>query len=186
MSVQNTLWTVAKILIFTALLALVLSVAGTCIVVFGTYTRIKSVGEVMQMELTRNNTLYEHSYYTMDSTTGKPVSTGFAAQLQQIANNSHNCFVFKGINVVNNDGTPVQVLRVLNTDTGEITCTKDDVGCYGDFRKIQLVFDIKTTVMFPQGVSYNQLIEHITTIEDVAFEFTAPCLRYLKGEGASV
>ena len=179
MSVKNSLWAVAKVIIGTALLAIIITLVGTCVVVFSGYSQIKSVGENMQMELTKNNTLYTASYVS-ERDTGDQLA-GFAAQLQDIANRSAGAYTFKGIRIVNADDTVTELVTIQNTETGEFNYNQDIVGAYGDFRTIQLVFDIHTSVMLPQGSpAVKNLTEHVTTSEDVAFEFVAPCLRYLK------
>lgn len=185
MSVKNTIWAVAKVILCTALLAILITMGATVIIVFSVYTQIKSVGENMQMELTKNNTLYLASYVT-ESDSGKQL-TGFAAQLQEIANRSAGAYTFKGICIVNADATRIELVTITDAETGEFDYKKDIVGAYGDFRTIQLVFDMKTSVMLPQnGPNVKGLQTEVFETEGVTFEFVAPCLRYLKdGEAAT-
>lgn len=177
MSVKNTIWFVGKIIICLALSALLITMAATVFIVFTSYSRIRAVGENMQMELTKNNTLYTASYAINNGTADELV--GFSAQLQRIAEQSDGTYEFKGISIINEDGSVNTLLEIIDPETGEFTYEKDLVGAYGDFRTIQLNFVQNTSVMFPQNAAVNTWVEEVFT-QDVSFSFVAPCLRYLK------
>lgn len=164
----------------TVIVATAIIFVGSAVLIFYTYGQVRAIGENIQAEVSRNNTLYTYSY--VDTTGSEDVLVGFAAQLQDIAERSNGIYKFNGISITNNDGTVSEILKLTYDDNGEyiVTSHEDAVGAYGDFRTVQLYFDITWTFMLPKGTNADSMQWISNTAEGAHFEFVAPCLRYLK------
>lgn len=180
MSVKNSIAFVLKVLFSTVLLATAIIFVGSAVVIFYAYGQVKTVGENMQAEVSRNNTLYTYSYVSDNGTTAD--LAGFAKQLYEIAERTNGVYKFNGIVITNADGTKSELLTLTYDDDGayEVRYTEDAVGEYGDFRTIELYYDITWTFMIPRGTNADSMQWVSNTAEGSHFDFVAPCLRYLK------
>ena len=180
MSVRESIAFVLKVLFGTILLATAIIFVGSAVLIFYTYGQVKTIGENIQAEISRNNTLYAYSY--VDTTGSEDVLVGFAAQLQDIAERSNGIYRFNGISVKNADGSVSDLVKLTYDDNDAYTVEshEDAVGAYGDFRTVQLYFDVTWTFMLPRGTGVDSMQWVSNTAEGTHFDFVAPCLRYLK------
>lgn len=179
MFVKESIWYTIKVLILMVLISVIAVFISSTIILYYGYGQIRTVGEVMQSELSKNNTIYLSSYITGDAST--PQLVGFSKQLQDINAKTDGMYKFKGIRVKNADGSVITLLTIDEAEDGTQTVNfnEDAVGAYGDFRTIELLYDVTFSYILPTSAQISS-IERFENVSTVHFDFVAPCLRYLK------
>lgn len=172
----KTVTIVFKVLALTLLVVVGINTLASFITLKTTTDRLMSVGEIMEFEMARNNSIYVESYRYEDEL------SGFAAQLKEISDKSNGMFTFMGIDTVDSDGTVHELVKLADPATGIYSFSTDSVGKYGEFKTIRLRFQVHFTSYLIQGPRAVTVVTADTESEQV-FEFSCPCLRYLKSEG---
>lgn len=197
MKPANLVATVFKVIILNVVILTVVAFAFNMWRIFDTQKRVDSIGNSMAAEIARNNTL-------MFETVEK-----FSDQLVDIEKRSGGRFQLKSV-AIQGDGVNVQPVEIITsggqhgsdaeyvfTYAGEEEAFYNMTqGKYGDFITVQLNYDVYIPLAAPRKfvegdyegghAIKTEFSENETTIatftihSDQTFEYTTPCLRYIK------
>lgn len=178
----QTVANVFKIVICSILLMCVCATSVNLYIVFATNSKVNAVGQSMQTELSRNNSIL---YSSM---------TEFAKELEAIDNKSKGVYRLSKIEFVNDStATPTSVILYENTaakdsETSTLQALFTDeasylssgcMGNYGEFRTIRLTYELNFEI-FAWGNGGTVAVKPIALKSNYVVDFKTPCLRYMK------
>ena len=171
---------VFKAILISTLLMIIVGSVWNIYIIFETQKKIEAVGDSMKAELSKNNSIL---YESIDD---------FGEQLKAIDATSVGAYVFKNIEIVKKDSNgadlPIVIVENVGADQPVKLSIPDEntyygkvQGEYGEFVTIRLNYDINVSIL-----SYNKAEKGLTDIRErtstanTSFDYTTPCLRYMK------
>ena len=189
MSLRNTVAVVFKVIIISTLLMATVATAVNIGIAFSTKDKVDSLASIMKTELSKNNVILLDS---LDE---------YSKQLAAIGASSGNIYVLDSVEIVTKDESGTEhIVTIIDghpDDTSNLNgfnvigkpdiadafkaSTKESeyytkcTGNYGEFVTLRLNYRI-SYVFRLWGAEHHRKI----MTSDVSFDYTVPCLRYMK------